>query len=100
MKIFSAFEKRAILNVAKSVNPLNRKIATIDSKIEDLQKEKELLEQQIDNMEATITPFTDNYKSSDLVVSFSKNNVTGYSFKYPDTILPPDNNDNNNLMDL
>ena len=89
MKTFSAFEKRAILNVAKSINPLNKKLKSIDSKIEQLTQDKQLILSQIESMESTIMPFTENHKSNDLVVSFVNNGVTCYTFKYPETILPP-----------
>lgn len=88
MKTFSSFEKRAILNVAQSVKPLRGKIQTLGKKINDLNIEKTLLLQQIENIENTIKPFTEGYSSNDLVEAKVINNVTKYTFKYPDTILP------------
>lgn len=105
MKTFSAFEKRAILNVAQSIRPLKSKIDTIDRKIVDLMAEKNLLSNQITSIEDTITPFTMGHSSSELVNTVAvAGGATKYTFKYPDTILPPEeenvenNNFNNDLL--
>lgn len=85
----SAFEKRAILNVAKSVQPIKNKLTTIDKKIVELLAEKEFLNSQINNIENTILPFTNGFKSDELVnVTPVAGGATKYTWKYPDTILP------------
>lgn len=61
---FTAFEKRAIINVAKSVYPIKNKINTIENKIEKLQMEKQGLMNQIEAMEQTIAPIAKGLKSS------------------------------------
>lgn len=88
MKQFNPFEKRCIINVAKSTNPLKKKVKTLTNKIEQLVEEQKNLQNQIQAMENTIVEFTEGYTSDQLVNTTVKNGITTYTFKYPDTIIP------------
>lgn len=88
MEQLNTFQKRCVLNVAKSVAPIYKKMETILTKIKTLNEEMDSLSAQINAMEDTIKPFTGGYTSSDLVNRTVKNGIAMYTFKYPDTILP------------
>lgn len=96
MEQLNTFQKRCVLNVAKSVAPIYKKMETILTKIKTLNEEMDSLSAQINAMEDTIKPFTGGYTSNDLVNRTIKNGIAMYTFKYPDTILPVENKDNNN----
>ena len=91
MEQLNTFQKRCVLNVAKSVAPIYKKMETILTKIKTLNEEMDSLSAQINAMEDTIKPFTGGYTSNDLVNRTVKNGIAMYTFKYPDTILPVEN---------
>lgn len=71
---------------------VNKKIAAIEDEIKELEDQKESFEESIMKM-------TGGYKTSDLIDVKVVENVkedgkirksTTYTFKYPDTILPPE----------
>lgn len=94
MKEFSAFEKRAIINVAKSVYPLNNKLKTLKEKAQAIEAEALLTMKQIDMIEETIAPFTDGKKSSDFVkVEKQPTGANKYIFTVPEEPENPAAND-------
>lgn len=99
-----------VKRIAQNVNGNFEKVAKLNEKIAALIEERDTLQTMIDEMEAPVIRITGGYKSTDLydkviVPQFNEdgtpklNDKTGYQIKttkyvlkYPDTILPIEEN--------
>lgn len=99
-----------VKRIAQNVNGNFEKVAKLNEKIAALVEERDTLQTMIDEMEAPVIRMTGGYKSTDLyekviIPQFNEdgtpklNDKTGYQIKttkyvlkYPDTILPIEEN--------
>lgn len=97
--------KRTAITIAPLIakqEQLQNKITTIrenaEKKVAEIQQEIAVIEEQRNLFEEPIMKMTGGYKTSDLIAVTISENVkdgkvrksTSYTFKYPDTILPPE----------
>jgi hypothetical protein len=103
-KKFSKFELATIKRTAMNVNPMVTKKNKLKAKIAELNEEYSQLELMQEQYESSIRTLTGGYSTEDLVDkvveptnSVDKNGnvikITKYVFKYPDTIIPPVENE-------
>lgn len=111
--ILNARELAQVRRIAQNVDADYQKVCKLNEKINALVAERDSLQQGIDEMEAPIIRKTGGYKSTDIyekviTPAFNENGtpktdkdgrqikITKYSLRYPDTIIPPtvENNEN------
>ena len=108
MKKFSKFEIATIKRTAQNVNPMVSRKAKIKKQINALQAEYEQLDTMQEQYEASIKTMTGGYSSEDLVEKViettgvvDKNGkpikTTKFLLKYPETIIPPMENNAENV---
>ena len=99
-KEFSKFFVASLKRTAQNVYPLVRRKNKLIEGIESMQEELEELQAELDGYQAPIAQATGGYTTEDLVtrtvVDTGKKDkdgkpikVTQYSLTYPDTIVPP-----------
>lgn len=100
MKEFTKFEKARIKRTAQNVDQYVSKKKKLLTKVEELNKEIEELQQLIDLSDAPVKLMTGGYGVEDLIEKvvtptdkLDKNGSVikdvSYVFKHPDTIIPP-----------
>lgn len=106
MKELSKFEIAAIKRTAQNVNAMVTKKTKLKEKIDALQAEYDKIEEAQEQFEAPIRKMTGGYGTEDLVEKVIEDTgkldkdgksikLTKYVLKYPDTILPPTMDDDN-----
>ena len=88
-KTFNAFEKATVKNSAKAVAHYQAKNETIDKKIKDLEAEKEMNNAYIEQYSKPVRELTGGYEPLELCEKVSRGSQNDWVFKYPDTIVPP-----------
>lgn len=103
MKKFSKFQIASFKRTAQNVYPNVRRKEKLLAEIEAKKKELESIQLQIDAYQAPIKEATGGYTTEDLIVrevveGIDKNGksikTTVYKLRYPDTIVPPDDDAN------
>lgn len=109
-KILNNRELAQVKRIAQNVDADYQKVGKLNEKIAELTKERDELQQGIDEMEAPVIRKTGGFKSTDIyektiVPQFNENGtpktdkdgrqlkVTKYVLRYPDTIVPPVENE-------
>lgn len=104
-KILNNRELAQVRRIAQNVDADYQKVCKLNEKIAELTKERDELQQGIDEMEAPVIRKTGGFKSTDIyektiVPQFNENGtpktdkdgrqlkVTKYVLRYPDTIIP------------
>lgn len=104
-KILNNRELAQVKRIAQNVDADYQKVCKLNEKIVELTKERDSLQQGIDEQEAPVIRKTGGYKSTDIfaktiVPQFNENGtpktdkdgrqikVTKYVMRYPDTIIP------------
>lgn len=104
-KILNNRELAQVKRIAQNVDADYQKVGKLNEKIAELTKERDELQQGIDEMEAPVIRKTGGFKSTDIyektiVPQFNENGtpktdkdgrqlkVTKYVLRYPDTIIP------------
>jgi len=104
--VLNARELAQIKRIAQNVDPNFQKVEKLNVKIAELIKERDAIQQSIDEMEVPVIRNTGGFKSTDIykkivVPQFDTNGnpktdkdgrpikVTKYVLRYEDTILPP-----------
>ena len=106
MKELSKFEIAAIKRTAQNVNAMVTKKTKLKEKIDALQAEYDKIEGAQEQFEVPIRKMTGGYGTEDLVEKVIEDTgkldkdgksikLTKYVLKYPDTILPPAMDDDN-----
>ena len=107
-KILNNRELAQVKRIAQNVDADYQKVGKLNEKIAELTKERDELQQGIDEMEAPVIRKTGGFKSTDIyektiVPQFNENGtpktdkdgrqlkVTKYVLRYGDSILPPVN---------
>ena len=107
-KILNNRELAQVKRIAQNVDADYQKVGKLNEKIAELTKERDELQQGIDEMEAPVIRKTGGFKSTDIyektiVPQFNENGtpktdkdgrqikVTKYVLRYEDSILPPAN---------
>ena len=102
----NARELAQIKRIAQNVDANFQKVGKLNDKIAELTKERDNIQQDIDEMETPVMRKTGGFKSTDLYVKtivpqFNEDGtpkvdkdgrqikITKYCLKYPDTIFPP-----------
>ena len=88
-KTFNAFEKATVKNSAKAVAHYQAKNETIDKKIKELEAEKEMNNAYIEQYSKPVRELTGGYEPLELCEKVSRGSQNDWVFKYPDTIVPP-----------
>jgi hypothetical protein len=105
-KILNNRELAQVKRIAQNVDADYQKVCKLNEKIAELTKERDELQQGIDEMEAPVVRKTGGYKSTDIyekviIPQFDETGapktdkegrqikVTKYVLRYEDTILPP-----------
>lgn len=99
MKTFNSKEITSIKRTAMNVNPLVVKKTKIKEKIDQLNMEYNMLQEQQDNWEMAIKAMTGGYTTEDLIDKVIEDTgkvdkdgkpikITKYVLKYPDTVIP------------
>ena len=107
MKEFSKFEIAVIKRTAQNVNPMVTKKNKIKKQIAALSEEYDTLDKMQEQYEASIKTMTGGYSTEDLVDKVIKDTgkvdkdgkpikVTQYILKYPETIIPVVDAENEN----
>lgn len=107
MKEFSKFEIAVIKRTAQNVNPMVTKKNKIRKQIAALSEEYDTLDKMQEQYEASIKTMTGGYSTEDLVDKVIKDTgkvdkdgkpikVTQYILKYPETIIPVVDAENEN----
>lgn len=107
MKEFSKFEIAVIKRTAQNVNPMVTKKNKIKKQIAALSEEYDTLDKMQEQYEASIKTMTGGYSTEDLVDKVIKDTgkvdkdgkpikVTQYILKYPETIIPGADAENEN----
>lgn len=107
MKEFSKFEIAVIKRTAQNVNPMVTKKNKIKKQIAALSEEYDTLDKMQEQYEASIKTMTGGYSTEDLVDKVIKDTgkvdkdgkpikVTQYILKYPETIIPVADAENEN----
>lgn len=86
---FSKSFVASLRRTAQSEYPLYREIGRIKGKIKDLQERMEFLQSQIDAFDKPIVNVTGK-TAFDLVERDTKDGKSRFSLRYPDTIVPPE----------
>ena len=109
-KILNNRELAQVKRIAQNVDADYQKVCKLNEKIAELTKERDELQQGIDEMEAPVIRKTGGFKSTDIyektiVPQFNENGtpktdkdgrqikVTKYVLRYEDSILPPVENE-------
>ena len=109
-KILNNRELAQVRRIAQNVDADYQKVCKLNEKIAELTKERDELQQGIDEMEAPVIRKTGGFKSTDIyektiVPQFNENGtpktdkdgrqikVTKYVLRYEDSILPPVENE-------
>ena len=109
-KILNNRELAQVKRIAQNVDADYQKVGKLNEKIAELTKERDELQQGIDEMEAPVIRKTGGFKSTDIyektiVPQFNENGtpktdkdgrqlkVTKYVLRYGDSILPPVENE-------
>lgn len=104
-KILNNRELAQIKRIAQNVDADYQKVCKLNEKIAEMSKERDSIQQDIDEAEAPVIRKTGGYKSTDIyqkviVPQFNEDGtpkmdkagrqikVTKYALKYPDTIVP------------
>jgi hypothetical protein len=104
-KILNNRELAQVRRIAQNVDADYQKVCKLNEKIAELTKERDELQQGIDEMEAPVIRKTGGFKSTDIyektiIPQFNENGtpktdkdgrqlkVTKYVLRYPDTIIP------------
>lgn len=109
-KVFSKFEVARMKRTAQNVNQFLTKRNKLQNQITEIQDEIDKLNELIEVTDAPTKVMTGGYGTEDIfnkVVTPTDKltkggkviTVTTYELKYPDTIIPPTTEDNNNDMD-
>ena len=109
-KVFSKFEVARMKRTAQNVNQFLTKRNKLQNQINDIQAEIDELNELIEVTDAPTKVMTGGYGTEDIfnkvVTPTDKLTKTGkvitvttYELKYPDTIIPPVTEDNNNAVD-
>lgn len=103
MKKFSKFQLASFKRTAQNVYPLVRRQERLAARMAELQQEFESNQRQIDAYEAPVKEATGGFTTDDLFVrevieGTDKHGrlikTTVYRLKYPDTIVPPEDDAN------
>ena len=109
-KVFSKFEVARMKRTAQNVNQFLTKRNKLQNQITEIQTEIDKLNELIEVTDAPTKVMTGGYGTEDIfnkVVTPTDKltkagkviTVTTYELKYPDTIIPPVTEDNNNAVD-
>lgn len=109
-KVFSKFEVARMKRTAQNVNQFLTKRNKLQNQIIEIQDEIDKLNELIEVTDAPTKVMTGGYGTEDIfnkVVTPTDKltkagkviTVTTYELKYPDTIIPPVTEDNNNAVD-
>lgn len=82
----------SLRRTAQNEYPLYKEINKIEGKIKDLEERKEFLQSQIDAFDKPIVNVTGK-TALDLVGRTTKDGKSYYVLRYPDTIIPPEEDD-------
>lgn len=89
MKTLSKQQAAVIKRTAQTINPLKMKRDRLTEKMGELMEEIQELDREIEVWEEGIKAMTGGYRTSDLVDKVTENGASKYVLRYPDTIIPP-----------
>lgn len=89
MKTLSKQQVAVIKRTAQTINPLRIKRDKLTEKMGALMEEIQELDREMEVWEEGIKAMTGGYRTSDLVDKVTENGSTKYVLRYPDTVLPP-----------
>ena len=100
MKTLTKQQAAVIKRTAQTINPLKMKRDRLTDKIDVLMEEIRELDREMEVWEEGIKAMTGGYRTSDLVDKVTENGSSRYVLRYPDTIVPPQENKEEEDNDL